>query len=147
MFNCNHDNQNYLIFYESNRKLYIRPTAFDSKSSVSNCWLAKDTLVGIHHLASSQIVVEFNWSKSPDSPEPDPLLLRLRPDYLRIGVGGTSLFLYHFVTRTQKPEGLYSVNFALSDFSEATIPGEEDIKSRRSSLPPERQRDGAVTVR
>jgi hypothetical protein len=147
MFNCSHDNQNYLIYYESNRRLYIRPTVFDSKSSVSECWLAKDTLVGIHHLAGSQIVVEFNWSKLPNSSELDPNLLKLHPDYLRIGAGDTTLYLYHFATKIQKPEYPYSANFALSNFTEATIPAEDDIKNRRSSLPPERQRDGAVTIR
>ena len=147
MFNCSHDSQSYLIYYEANKSLYVRPTAFESKSSIPDCWMAKDTLVGTHHLAGSQIVIEFNWSKSQGTLQLDPILYKLRPDYLRVGVGSTNFYLYKPATTIQEPEGPYSVNFALSAFSQNAIPDEEDIERRRSSLPPERQRNGSVVPR
>lgn len=147
MFNSNFGpgNQGGLAYYESNKKFYIKPTHFSSNSKNRSCWFSKDTIVGIHTLADAQIVVEFNWSRSPGSSEPDPLLFKIRPDFLSLSAGHTELFLKELKTTVQKPEGLYGINFSLSEFAEAVLPSEKEILNQRASLPPSRM-TGAVVA-
>ena len=95
-------------------------------------------ILGIHALAGAQIVVEFNWRSQASSSDPDPLLYKIRPDYLSLSAGQTSIFLQRLTTTIEKPAGPYSANFVLSEFSQAVIPNEKDILSRRYAVPPAR---------
>jgi hypothetical protein len=131
-------NQGGMIYYESNKKIYIMPSFFSVDSTNSACWFSNNTIDGIHHLAGSHIVVEFNWRKSVNSSGPDPLLSRIRPDFVNVSVGHSSIFLKGLTTTVREPEGLYRANFVLSEFSEASLPNEEDILSGRAAAPPAR---------
>ncbi len=138
MFNCDLDrrNQDSLIYYESVKKVYLKPTLFSSTPQSNGCWFTKDTAVGIHTLAGAQIVVEFNWKRATDSPNVDALLSKVRPDSIRADTGKTVLFLKKLETRTAAPEGLYAAAFALSTYAEARLPDETGIVDRRLAIPP-----------
>jgi len=142
MFNCNRDTKNVgaIIYYESVRKIYLRPTLFSSTSKISDCWFTKDTAIGIHSLADAQVTVEFNWRKLPNSSEVDPLLYNMRPDFIDLETGKSSLFLRKLATTIQKPQGAYAVNFVLSVFSQAQLPDALGIASRSLAVPPPRMR-------
>jgi hypothetical protein len=148
MFNSDFgsDNRGGLVYYESTGKIYIKPSRFYSDSKNRACWFADDAILGIHTLAGAQIVVEFNWRKSPSASDPDPLLFKIRPDFLNLSAGQTSIFLKKLTTTVQRPMGPYGVNFVVSEFSQAVVPNERDILGRREAVPPARM-TGSVIVR
>jgi hypothetical protein len=132
-----------LIYYESNGKIYIRPPSFNSNSKNSGCWLPKETVIGVHTLARAKMVVEFGWNRSPDAPEPDPLLYSIQPDYIRLTAGPNTFFL-HPKNIIEKPEELYDLKFVLSEFSEVTLPDVKEFLHHRAASPPVRQQKAVI---
>jgi hypothetical protein len=143
MFNCNYgeNRQGGIIYYESNRKIYIATTLFHAKTEIPDCWFRNAPIIGLADVAGSQLVVEFNWTRAPKSSGPDPLLYKIRPDFIRFSAGDRDIYLRRPATVVQEPKDLYRVHWVLSEFSEAPIPDVDDIFDGRASILPARRAD------
>jgi hypothetical protein len=133
-----------LIYYEENRKIYLRPGSFASNSKNPDCWLSKETVIGVHSIAEAQMVVEFDWKRSPGVVDPDPLLYSIRPDYVRLTAGPNTFFLQSPKTTVQKPEGPYAVNYVLSEFTVSTLPDRAGFLNHVAGNPPARMKNAIV---
>jgi hypothetical protein len=139
-FNCNlpvPPEPGGLFYYEREQKLFIRTADFHTTASVPSCWHGEMAKASIHGIGGAQFVTEIDWTNSPVS---DPLLSAIRPDYIEISVGHSSIFLYKLRTTTRKggaPNGNPNPGF----FVETTIPSEKEIFDYGAAVPPKRMTD------
>jgi hypothetical protein len=128
------NNQGGLFYYDTDRSLHIRTSDFLSRSIDNSCWFSDAHIIGTHHLAGAQFVTEMNWSgPSARQQPPDVLTRQIRPDYIRLTVGGSSLFLYDLTTRLSTP--VYGQNPNPGFYSEFTFPKEADILAGKGDRP------------
>jgi hypothetical protein len=137
-FNCNlptPPNPGGLFYYEREKKLFIRAADFHTSASVPGCWHGETPMASIHGISAAQFVTEVDWTQSPVL---DPLLSSIRPDYIQISVGHSSVFLYNLKTIPRKGGTAIGINPNPGFYIETTIPTEQEILDYKAAKPPKR---------
>ncbi len=126
-----------LIYYESEKKIYIKPGTFDCDAKNTSCWIGNSQIKGFHHLAGSQLVIGFNWRPLMPPAQTDPLRSIIRLDLITLTLDDVNIFLREFQKLGAKPKA-QNLEFLVPDtIWGSTFTNEENILNG-TVLPPRR---------